>query len=79
MEENGCAPDVVTFNTLMNGFLKKNDAPKVVELLHKMDERNVMPDEHLLSIENEKYRECLDLLPSFSSEKSTKNDYGSKC
>lgn len=44
-----------------------------------MDERNVMPDEHLLSIENEKYRECLDLLPSFSSEKSTKNDYGSKC
>lgn len=77
MEKNGCAPNVVTFNTLMHGFLQNNKTSKVVELLHKMaePERNLVPDDTTFSIvvdllaKDEKYRECLNLLPTFSVRK----------
>ncbi|XP_044510675.1 putative pentatricopeptide repeat-containing protein At5g59900 isoform X3 [Mangifera indica] len=77
MEQNGVAPDLVTFNTLMSGFLQNNETLKVVELLHKMKERNVKPDASIGSIildllgKHEDYREVLNLLPSFSTQEPT--------
>ena len=71
MEEKGCALDVVTFNMLMFGFLKNNEIPKVVELLHKMVERNVKPTECTMSLvmqllmKAKNYSECLNELPQF--------------
>ena len=75
MEENGCAPNVVTFTTLMFGFLKNNEIPKVVELLHKMVERNVKPTECTMSVvkqllmKAENFGECLNELPQFPVQK----------
>jgi hypothetical protein len=34
MEDKDCAPNVVTFNTLMLGFFRNNETQKVVEFLH---------------------------------------------
>lgn len=71
MDRNGYTPNAVTFNTLMHSFVESNKMEKVVELLHKTKERNVMLDARVYSIvmdlvaKDEKYRECLDLLPSF--------------
>ncbi|KAK3228034.1 hypothetical protein Dsin_007896 [Dipteronia sinensis] len=78
MEEKGCALDLITYNTLMLGFLQNNGTTKVVELLHKMVERNIMPDASTTSIvidllvKDEKYCECLNLLPSFPKQKPTR-------
>ncbi|XP_044510672.1 pentatricopeptide repeat-containing protein At1g62930, chloroplastic-like [Mangifera indica] len=85
MEQNGVAPNLVTFNTLMSGFLQNNETLKVVELLHKMKERNVKPDASVGSImldllgKHEDYREVLNLLPSFSTQEPTGCRLLSKC
>lgn len=50
MEERGCAPNVVTYNTLMRGFILNNEFPKIVELLHNMVEKNVSPNASTASI-----------------------------
>lgn len=34
MEDKGCAPNLVTFNTPMLSFLQNNEIQKVVEFLH---------------------------------------------
>ncbi|KAH7537048.1 hypothetical protein FEM48_Zijuj03G0050900 [Ziziphus jujuba var. spinosa] len=36
-------PDIVTYNTLMRGFLENSELSNVVELLHKMAEKHVLP------------------------------------
>ncbi|XP_044510676.1 pentatricopeptide repeat-containing protein At1g63080, mitochondrial-like [Mangifera indica] len=68
---------------MFNGFCKEgklemnNETLKVVELLHKMKERNVKPDASIGSIildllgKHEDYREVLNLLPSFSTQEPT--------
>ncbi|TXG47706.1 hypothetical protein EZV62_027000 [Acer yangbiense] len=77
MEDMGCAPNVFTYNTLMWGFLQNSRTTKVVELLQKMAEGNLMPDACTTSIvmnllvKHEKYRECLNWLPSFSAKLTT--------
>ena len=77
MEEEGCALDLITYNTVMRGFLLNNETAKVVELLHTMVEINIMPDASTtpividLLVKDEKYRKCLNLLPSFPKQKPT--------
>lgn len=76
MEEKGCAPNAVIYNTVMDFFLKNNDSSKVVELIHKMAEKNVLPNASTFSIViellsmNGKYHECLDLLPTLLPHKN---------
>lgn len=79
MDRMGCAPNAITFSTFMCTFLENNDKQKVVELLHKMKERNVMPDAYVCSVvvdllaKDEKYCKFLDLFPSFPIQESTKH------
>ncbi|KAL5820397.1 hypothetical protein ACOSQ3_022279 [Xanthoceras sorbifolium] len=60
-KKKGCAPNVITYNTLMHGFFQNSATTKVVELLHKMAKRNIMPNTSTTSIiinllvNNEKY------------------------
>lgn len=74
MEENVCAPNVVVYNALMHGFCENNELQKVLELLHKMVERELSPDDSTVCIvldllsKDEKYRECLDMLPTFPTQ-----------
>ncbi|KAK1567573.1 hypothetical protein Q3G72_013738 [Acer saccharum] len=79
MEEKGCIQDVVTFATLMRGFIQNNEKSNVVELLHKMVKRNLIPNASIVSmvidllVNDENYRECLNSLPSFLSKKPTRS------
>ncbi|KAK3197807.1 hypothetical protein Dsin_021222 [Dipteronia sinensis] len=79
MEEKGFAPNVITYDTFMHGFLHNDEATKVVELLHQMAERYIMPDDFVASIvidlllKDENYRECLNWLPSFPTQESIGN------
>ena len=50
MEEKGCMPNVVTFDTVMRGFIRSNEKSKIVELLHKMAKGNVIPDASIVAI-----------------------------
>lgn len=73
MEKNGCDPNVATFNIIMHEFLQNNDTEKVVEL-HKSERRNRKPDIATFSSiikllpEDEKYRNCLDMLSCLPSK-----------
>ncbi|KAK1568769.1 hypothetical protein Q3G72_028441 [Acer saccharum] len=72
MEEKGYARNVITYNLLMCDLFQNDEPRTVVELFHKMAERNLKPDTSTTSIvvdlliKDEKYCENLDLLPSFS-------------
>lgn len=69
MEEKGVSPNVDTFTTLMNGFIQINGTEKVIELLHKMAERIVMPDSAIFSVVVDllvKNKISLNSLPSFN-------------
>ena len=71
MEAKGVAPNCVTFNTLMLGCIRNNETSKVVELLHRMDERNVIPDGSTLSIVVDllvKNEISLNSIPQFKSQ-----------
>lgn len=76
MEEKGCDPNVVIYNAPMCSFCENNELQKVFELLHKMVERELSPDASTVSMvldllsKDEKYREYLDLLPTFSIQES---------
>ena len=50
MEAKGLEPNFVIFNMLMLGFIRNIETSKVIELLHRMDKRNEMPDASTLSI-----------------------------
>ncbi|KAK3182778.1 hypothetical protein Dsin_030064 [Dipteronia sinensis] len=75
----GCFPNVITFNTLLHGFIQNNETPKAVVLLHKMAKRNVIPDATTFSIVidllgmEENWSECLNSLPSFPVQELTKS------
>lgn len=81
MEEKGCAPNVLTINTLLHSFCQIGECLKVIELLHKMAKRDVEPDEITVSIleellnKDENYHECMNLLPSFLSKSQEESKF----
>lgn len=51
MEKEGCAPNLISFTMLLQGVCIHNEALKVVELLQKLTERNIFPnDTHDIAI-----------------------------
>ena len=56
---------------LIHGCIRINEPSKVIELLHKMKEKNVMPDASIVSIVVDllaKNEICLNSLPSFPGQ-----------
>ncbi|GAY61272.1 hypothetical protein CUMW_208650 [Citrus unshiu] len=75
MEAKGVEPNFLIFNTLMLGFIRNNETSKVIELLHRIDKRNVMPDASILSIVVDllvKNEISLNSIPHFKRHKSLK-------
>lgn len=73
MEKIGCAPSVVNFNTLIREFCNLSEVSKVVELLVKMKERNISPDEDTVSLvldilsKHPNSWKYISLIPNFSA------------
>ncbi|GKU86354.1 hypothetical protein SLE2022_246480 [Rubroshorea leprosula] len=72
MEEKGCPPNVVSFNTLISYFSQINETAKVVELLQKMAKKELFLDTitcsvilELLKLGDETCQELLSLIPMF--------------
>jgi len=42
MEDNGCTPNAVTFQTLIHALFESNENDKVVELLREMIARGLL-------------------------------------
>lgn len=66
---------IITYNTLLHGFCKGNKSKEVIEILHRMVQKDVSPSVITCTIvvgmlsKNEKYQECLDLLPRYPVQK----------
>ena len=43
MPEFGCMPDVVSYNTVINGFFRDDHVDKAYSLFHEMDNREIFP------------------------------------
>lgn len=70
VEAKGVSPDFVIFNSLMHSFIWNNvtSCEAVIELLHKIKAKNVMPDASIASIVEDslvKNEISLNSLPSF--------------
>ena len=44
MVEWGCSPNVVSYNTLINGFCKEKRIDEEINLFHVMSNKGVTPD-----------------------------------
>lgn len=44
MAKNGCHPNVVTFSTLINGYIKANNIDEVVKVFQEMPSKGIVPD-----------------------------------
>ncbi|KAF5941798.1 hypothetical protein HYC85_019440 [Camellia sinensis] len=45
MEEKGCSPDSISFNIIIQGFLRENEIDKAMQLFGEMRNRNFLPNE----------------------------------
>ncbi|KMT13817.1 hypothetical protein BVRB_4g076630 [Beta vulgaris subsp. vulgaris] len=50
MEDNGCAPNQCTYNTITRGFLRGKDVRKALELLRTMRSKKFDADAHTTSL-----------------------------
>ena len=50
MDETGCFPNDCTYNTIIRGFLRKNDKSKPIELVHVMAQRGFSADSYTKSM-----------------------------
>ena len=50
MDETGCFPNDCTYNTIIRGFLRKNDKSKAIELVHVMAQRGFSADSYTKSM-----------------------------
>ena len=50
MDETGCFPNDCTYNTIIRGFLRKNDKSKAIELVHVMAQRGLSADSYTKSM-----------------------------
>ena len=44
MVERGCSPNVVSYNTLINGFCKEKRIDEAMNLFHEMSNKGVTPN-----------------------------------
>ena len=50
MDETGCFLNDCTYNSIIRGFLRKNDSSRAIELLHVMAERGFSADSYTKSM-----------------------------